>query len=164
MKKYFIALLFGLSLTSMQSASAAMLNLTQIFGGGVSTGSGTDTVTGSSLNDLMLNPTNSSIWKLELSDLGPSGFADLDFDLNLGGPTGFDMSFTAPSFQNLSANTYFLSLFPKIPTVSYNFTLSATDVPGQVPVPVPAAVWLFGSALLGLVGVTTRKSQPNLAA
>jgi hypothetical protein len=162
MKKYFIALLFGLSLTSMQTASAAMLNLTQIFGGGAVIGSGTDTVTGSSLDDLMLNPTNASIWKLDLSGLGPSGLADLDFDLNLGGITGFDMSFTGSSdFKNLSADTYFLSLFPKLPTVSYNFTLSATDV-SQVPV--PAAVWLFGSALLGLVGFTTRKPQTNLAA
>jgi hypothetical protein len=28
---------------------------------------------------------------------------------------------------------------------------------GAVPVPVPAAIWLFGSGLLGLVGVARRK-------
>jgi hypothetical protein len=36
-------------------------------------------------------------------------------------------------------------------------TLSFTGNPGTAPVPLPAAVWLFGSGLLGLVGVGRRR-------
>ena len=39
--------------------------------------------------------------------------------------------------------------------VAYRFDLSGTV--GSAAVPVPAAVWLFGSGLLGLVGVARRK-------
>jgi hypothetical protein len=40
----------------------------------------------------------------------------------------------------------------------YNIGISATEGPGNVPaVPVPAAVWLFGTALLGLVGLGKRR-------
>jgi hypothetical protein len=43
-------------------------------------------------------------------------------------------------------------------TLSSNGTLSYTSDVGA-PVPVPAAVWLLGSALIGLVGVARRKSE-----
>jgi hypothetical protein len=162
MKKYFIALLFGVSLMSMQTASAAMLTLTQLLGGGASVGSGTDSVTGSSLDNPMINPNNISNWSLELSDLGSSGLADLDFDWNPDGLLGFEYAFSGPKdLKNLVAGEYFFSIFPSVGDVHYDFSFTATDV-SQVPL--PAAVWLFGSALLGLVGVTTRKSQANLAA
>jgi hypothetical protein len=35
-------------------------------------------------------------------------------------------------------------------------TLSYSDIPG---VPIPAAVWLFGSGLVGLIGVARRKKS-----
>jgi hypothetical protein len=44
----------------------------------------------------------------------------------------------------------------------FNATMGAiadiSDIPASV-VPVPAAVWLFGSGLLGMVGVARRKSN-----
>jgi len=52
-----------------------------------------------------------------------------DLDLNGFADTGFDLSVTTP--------------------------LSSYD--GMAPVPLPAAVWLFGSGLLALAGVTRRK-------
>ena len=41
--------------------------------------------------------------------------------------------------------------------VSYTLELVGTIADGPAAVPVPAAVWLFGSGLLGLVGVARRK-------
>jgi len=35
--------------------------------------------------------------------------------------------------------------------------LKQTEISGLTPVPVPAAVWLFGSGLMGLIGVARRK-------
>ena len=54
-----------------------------------------------------------------------------DLDLNGVADTGFDLSVTTP--------------------------LSSYD--GMAPVPVPATVWLFGSGLLGLMGVARRRKK-----
>lgn len=35
-------------------------------------------------------------------------------------------------------------------------------VTGSSPVPVPAAIWLFGTGLIGLIGFTKRRKQPSL--
>ena len=65
------------------------------------------------------------------------------FNLSLGGATGNALLFAARSDTDIySDNDYF-----KITS------LTTTTV-----VPVPAAVWLFGSGLLGLVGVARRKT------
>lgn len=50
------------------------------------------------------------------------------------------------------------------PWASAGFAINPTFVDGDVaiavaPVPVPAAVWLFGSGLLGLVGVARKKAH-----
>ena len=45
---------------------------------------------------------------------------------------------------------------PVIPAVVPDHTRPGSDF-GQAVVPVPAAVWLFGSGLLGLVGIARRK-------
>lgn len=54
-----------------------------------------------------------------------------DLDLNGVADTGFDLSVTTPLF------TY----------------------DGMAPIPLPAAVWLFGSGLLGLMGIARRKKK-----
>lgn len=162
MKNCFLAISLALGLMSVQSASAAMLTLTNMFDSGMVTMGSGMTVEGKSLNMPALNASNASIWKLDISDLGPSGVVDLDFDMDLDYAIGFDMSFTVPSFKNLAANTYYLSLFPKVANVPYEFTFSIEKI-SQVPV--PGAIWLFGSALLGLLGFTTsRKPQSMLTA
>lgn len=62
--------------------------------------------------------------------------------------------------------SYVSDIDPLIPGDAYNisFTTSAgTKITGEIlgvdlaPVPVPAAVWLFGSGLLGLVGIARRR-------
>ena len=49
-----------------------------------------------------------------------------------------------------------------VPKTNPSFTDLAvsveTIVPAQVVVPIPASVWLFGSGLLGLVGMARRKA------
>jgi len=43
------------------------------------------------------------------------------------------------------------------PGFNANFDITSIHIVSVTPVPVPAAVWLFGSGLLGLVGVARRK-------
>ncbi len=147
----------------MQSASAAMLELTELFGNGTSTGSGTNSVIGSTIDDATY-PDNVTVWSLKLSDLGPSGLADLKFTFSANYLTFPTIKFDGNNdLKNLVADTYNLMFIPpaNIANYQYEFTFTATDV-SQVPV--PAAAWLFGSALLGLIGFTSRKQQPMLAA
>jgi len=55
-----------------------------------------------------------------------------------------DLTGTTFEFMNLNA----------IDTDDYRFYISAMEV---IAVPVPAAVWLFGSGLIGLIGIARRK-------
>jgi hypothetical protein len=64
-----------------------------------------------------------------------------------------DSSVTTLKFENLYAGDP-LGYYPHIDNVS---------VTGPAPVPIPAAFWLFGSSLIGLVGVARRKTiQPRV--
>ena len=74
-----------------------------------------------------------------------TGNQNLPFDLVMGDTVSF--TFSSTNFSASDNGTYLTG-----------FTASATgNVTGSV-VPVPAAVWLFGSGLLGLVGVARRKA------
>ena len=48
--------------------------------------------------------------------------------------------------------------FAALSNVSY-YTVAGPDFPGGDPVPLPAAVWLFGSAILGVVGIGYRRKR-----
>jgi hypothetical protein len=56
-----------------------------------------------------------------------------------------------PAFDKGLANN------PVIPGVAPGYTLPGSDFGQVAVVPVPGAVWLFGSGLLGLVGMARRK-------
>lgn len=166
MKKYFIALLFGISLMSIQTVSAATLGLSTFFGGSVTTAGPGASVTGTSTSPV-------SIWSLNVADtVSP---VNVNFTLAgappvvsfLSGSTHYEFSSTPTNSTFnllLAAGSYFFGLVPSNGG-AYGFTasLDADPIPPSN-VPVPAAVWLFGSALLGLVGAGRRKSQPALAA
>ena len=88
--------------------------------------------------------------------------------LNKGVDVGNTFFFTeGPLTQNSSvftaSNTFTGNLAYDLMTVKVDFSLSADSNVGisgfvqQTAVPVPAAVWLFGSGLIGLVGVARRK-------
>jgi hypothetical protein len=88
--------------------------------------------------------------------------------LNKGVDIGSTLFFTGgPLTQNspvyTASNTFTGNLAYDLMTVKVDFSLSADSTVGlsgfvqQVAVPIPAAVWLFGSGLLGLVGIARRK-------
>ena len=61
-----------------------------------------------------------------------------------------------------TGDTYVLDYATVVPTggfKGFNYTLHLEGTVGASAIPVPAAVWLFGSGLLGLVGVARRKKQ-----
>jgi len=159
MKKIFIALFFAISLMSMQTASSATLNLRNTFGGKASTNAGT-TVGGFSKDKLMLGGLPTTTWVLKVSDYtklmfdftGTTSFLTL---LDLGSKT---LTFNSASFfTHLDKGTYTFIVNPSALKQPYSFSISS--------VPVPAAIWLFGSALVGLVGTARRKPrQAALAA
>lgn len=175
MKNYFIALLFGISLMSMQTASAATLNLTGIIGGTAVTAGPAESVSGSS-EGLAVPLFNMnipfSVWSLNVSEATSVHFelsGDVDsFQTTLDNGSGTPQSFLTTSFDAVyaAAGQYFLAILPSTAGVPYSFTAAnVSSNGGNVGnVPVPAAIWLFGSALMGLVGVARRKSQATLAA
>ena len=72
-----------------------------------------------------------------------------------------DLVNTGQATIAVTGNTYVLDYFAKVPVgdasgfggAGYTLHLEGS----VVPIPIPAAVWLFGSGLLGLVGVARRR-------
>lgn len=63
-----------------------------------------------------------------------------------------------PTLQLTAGTNYYLfASGGSVSPVSIPYTLSVTAAPA--PVPVPPALWLFGSGLLGLIGVARRKTH-----
>lgn len=160
MKKYFIALLFAVSSLSMQTASAATLTLGNYIGGSVVTATGS-TVSGTATGA----PTAFfgmpfSSWSLNVSDTGLVNFnlsGTTSFISMIGG-NGSILDFNTTSFSTvLAAGNYLFAVLPSSANQPYNLSINSV-------VPVPAAVWLFGSAFLGMLGLVRRKSQPGFAA
>jgi hypothetical protein len=147
MKKYLIALLLGIGLMAMQTASAATLTLSGA-NPSVSVFQGTHDV--SVLGSV---PAGTSLW-LSTND----NFSNQN--VTVGSP----FSFTGAGDVLLGAVGGALVNFSLTFTGGGAIALFLTDEDGNAPpvngVPVPAAVWLFGSALMGLVGVARRKNQP----
>jgi hypothetical protein len=178
MKKYFIALLFGMSLMTMQSVSAATLTLANLFTGSVTTSTGT-AVAGQGSGAAATSfgfalPFSVSSWTLDVSNATNVSFnlsGGLSFSTGLFNNSAFmapsALSFTGPSASALlSAGTYYLSVFSGFGNVGvpYNLNITSTDIVPTGNTPIPAAIWLFGSALMGMIGIGRRKSQPVLAA
>jgi hypothetical protein len=112
-------------------------------------------------------------FSLELKDFvgnGILGIENVGATLSggtLGSPMAFDLSPTiagvALSFTGiLGAGDYVLSFSGDVPT-SYTGGGSLTGSVSIAAVPIPAAVWLFGSALVGLFGARRRTVEAVLA-
>lgn len=70
------------------------------------------------------------------------------------------IDFTSSSLDGLLASAVILSNFTSVGVYSNFSAISEIQLEGApATVPVPAAVWLFGSGLLGLIGVARRKKS-----
>lgn len=93
--------------------------------------------------------------------------------LNKGVDVGDAFSYTPGTTDPLTANSQVFSatnqftgnLAYDLMSVQIDFSLSSNSAVGlsgsvsQIPVPLPPAVWLFGSGLLGLVGIARRRKK-----
>ena len=124
-------------------------------------GSGTLTII-----DGIYTLTADLVW-VDIFSAGTAGGANISGTANLTNIQYDD------GFSNIGTNADLLALFnggSGVQTLTYQFgspmsltqlftSGATTSFSGNItPIPVPAAVWLFGSGLLGLVGVARRKS------
>lgn len=162
MKKLLIVLFISMSLMAMQDASSATLTLANGFGGLLTTQGPAGTVAGSSSgapSTVFGTVLPFSSWALSVSEATTVKF---DFSDNAVSSVLDSTLRTGDFTLSLAAGVYNFILNPSSANSGFTFEINASNAVGQVPV--PAAAWLFGSALLGLAGVIRRKSQPALAA
>lgn len=166
MKKYIFPLIIGMFLLSMQTASAATLTLTNVLDGVVNTASGLlVNGTASGTADGPTSHHSYSEWTLNLD-------ADADVSIWLDNtanpPPAFLTTFATDStFANLILDFNGLGPVSQF-LLAGQYTIGIIAVGGEgIPydlnvstaVPVPAAIWLFGSSLMGLIGFARRKSS-----
>ncbi len=85
---------------------------------------------------------------------GVSGGVDLAIPSPWSSPQVGSAILTATQETNLLSGDWYVNV--------HTTNFGGGEIRGQViinPVPIPAAVWLFGSGLLGLVGVARRKTR-----
>lgn len=170
MKKTLIAATIALSMGAASNASALAINITQMNFGGPSAASGiadTDNL-GTTFNGTFF----SAPWvatTLVTQTGGTFNWAGtspeqgtFSYSVNLAaGETAFGTYFT----WSVNPNIPVVAVFNQDGSAGQGVAMQVGPFPGQTPtfqgtvsaVPVPAAVWLFGSGLLGLVGVARRK-------
>ena len=132
-------------------------------GFGAGTGSGVGTIAGD--YDDITNSLNYSITWMDLTAQvtnmhfhngapGVSGGVDLGIPGPWSSPQVGSAILTATQETNLLSGNWYVNV--------HTATFGGGEIRGQVivnPVPIPAAVWLFGSGLLGLVGLSRRKQS-----
>jgi hypothetical protein len=175
MKKIFLSLVLSLFLLPMVANSAA-IEITSVPSGtvGVNNGSGTNNATGTHTG---ISGNFSDKWDIIypagalISLASSNSFSSFDILYSLNGSAFASVSTLVPSLLVANGSGGYalgpLAIGPASPLQliingngnngSYNLNISSGAVTPPNAVPVPAAVWLFGSALMGLVGVSRRK-------
>lgn len=163
MKKLLLVLGFVLAAFSFQaSASALQWDTVPVVGPGetvIDTGSGTDALLGIGLfanvggninhtwNFKVLNSTTPV--KVELTDIPDGWLSSATFLF-----AGHDLLANAWTGL-LNAGVYSINVAGLVGASLESYSLRVNVAPAAVPV--PAAIWLFGSAFLGLMGIVRRK-------
>jgi len=176
MKKMFLTCLFALSLLPVVASAAQVTITNDSFDGGGYIGSNLEEAANTVSNSHSgLSGSFDDFWTVELQPSAETfsivntvpKFASFNVEYSLdGGSTWvtYDLATTTDLGETYTANVVNLSAF-KLHIYgdstnslgmsgSYQMTVSEVQA-----VPVPAAVWLFGSALMGLVGFTRRTSK-----
>jgi hypothetical protein len=130
-------------------------------------------ITDGTFSPFIFAPTNCEIVKEEVCRGSELGYM---YYYNLGGNRGDDLTGNQGSFINIQNVYWFETDNPLIDSNGYGFQFAAGSGGGITQyakstifnyawavrdgnvVPIPAAVWLFGSGLLGLVGLARRKA------
>ena len=177
MKKMFLTCLLALSLLPVVASAANVTITSDSFDGGGFIGSASASAENSVSNSHSgLTGSFDDFWTVELQPSAQTfsivntvpKFASFNVEYSLDGGatwTTYDLASTTELGETYTANVVNLSAF-KLHihgdstnsfgmSGSYQMTVDS-DIQA---VPVPAAVWLFGSALMGLVGVTRRSSK-----
>ena len=84
--------------------------------------------------------------------IGPGPDASVGASVSIG--SSGDFNYASLFLSNVAANSWYLIAVGGSGGNSGGFTISATPAA----VPLPTAVWLFGSAIVGLVGLTKRRA------
>lgn len=150
-----VTLFLGVSFLPMQTVSAATLTLANGFGGTVDVAGPGESVEGSSSGTVIFGfPLSFSIWSLTVSDATEVKFDFTDDSV----VSVIDSSQLIGDFSlSLVAGVYNFLLLPSQPNSAFSFVISTPQITSEVPV--PAAVWLFGSAIAGLLGGLRRKNK-----
>ena len=95
------------------------------------------------------------------SKTGPGRWTGIAFDTFVNAPATGDFNIATVSFKALGSGTSTVNILNSqffSTTVQLSPTLGSAQVKVEA-VPIPAAVWLFGSGLLGLLGIARRRAS-----
>lgn len=105
----------------------------------------------SDTNNLLLAGLDTGIWDFSLLDIDLFNLFRNDVDLDIN-PT-----ITLPLLPDPTFNLATVNLFDQTFALDFN-TLNRQNLFSILVTPIPAAVWLFGTALLGFVGFARRRT------
>jgi hypothetical protein len=156
MKKHLVTALLSMSCFWVDAASAArfsFLNITKTTSAKVEISNGDVLKVSPALQGLLGRD-----WVL--SNLSNSRQHILPKSANdFGRHSEFNTYFSEANIENLQRATYFLSIAAPPGNMQDVFTVVAQDDSNNNDVPVPAALWLFGSAVFGIHGLVRRKTR-----
>lgn len=156
MKKYLATALLSISCFCVDAASAAKLSFVNM--------SNTTPAKVGMISDVGLKVSAAlqglSGWAWQLSNLSRPDQDVLSSHTNDIGKRGeFNTYFSEANIDGMVTGTYFLTIAAPPGNMKDTFTVAAQDASNNNDVPVPAALWLFGSAVFGIHGLVRRKTR-----
>jgi hypothetical protein len=166
MKKILFSLMLLMTLMSAQAVSAATLKWTSLASGAVNTNDNASTITasygfgtssGSFTHDYNFSATPASNVTGLVIELLHENFTISSITLD-----NIAMTFNSALQRWVGTGKFVtnhaLHIAGSTSTSAQQYLLNISTNDATSPVPVPAAIWLFGSALIGLTGLLRRKT------